>query len=170
MTHAIINIINQAMVARTDLELMRARALSAWVSHRSVRTSISLLSCNHSSRLGLPTKPTHRGEAQAWWSVFVSKQGGHEPSQLQCIKDLIYWDVAKPYFDSRTVCSPWLDDSHTTSVAKTSDTWLPDALKQPAVISGAHVSIFNYNLWLIIPVDKQTCLLTFSLFSTSWFN
>lgn len=38
---------------------MRARALRAWVSHRSVRTSISLLSCSHSSLLGLPSKPAH---------------------------------------------------------------------------------------------------------------
>jgi len=44
---------------------MSARALSAWVSQRSVRASISLRSCSHSSRFGLPSRPAHtRGEEE----------------------------------------------------------------------------------------------------------
>lgn len=52
-----------SILSQTDLELMRAKALRALVSHRSVRTSISLLSCSHSSLLGLPSKPAHQTEA-----------------------------------------------------------------------------------------------------------
>lgn len=46
------------IIKAPHLELMRARAFSACVSHRSVKTSISRLSWSHSSRFGLPNKPT----------------------------------------------------------------------------------------------------------------
>lgn len=99
------------MAAWTNLELMRARALSAWVSHRSVRTSISLLSCNHSSRLGLPSKP-NPSERDTSLMVSLCNKTGRTWTSVELLNSCcILWDIARPYFDSRTVCSLWVDDS-----------------------------------------------------------
>lgn len=117
---------------------MRARALSAWVSHRSVRTSISLLSCNHSSRLGLPSKPAHQRETQAWSSVFVIKQWGPEPllNPFYCI---FHRTVQRLILTKgQSAGSAWT--IHTDDcLAKTSDTWFPAELRETAVISSAYV-------------------------------
>lgn len=75
----------------TNLELMSARALSACVSHRSVRTSISLLSWSHSSRFGLPSKPARQSVASAYFDNHsrpsLSAQVKFRPCLCKCATD-----------------------------------------------------------------------------------
>lgn len=115
---------------------MRAKALSAWVSHRSVRTSISLLSCNHSSRLGLPSRPAQQRETLDG-QLLCQNEERVKPHLLPCIGDLINWYTLQNNIFNSSILVGWTDLTRQPR-AKTSHTLFPADLKQPAVIGRAH--------------------------------